>query len=142
MSANITRSTGAEAYDLIYSEHLAKLPLGDQEVIRRAMANSMYVWIGRDDDVILGVWGVVPPTLLADLAYLWLYTTDALVAHQFMFIRRSQLAIEEMLQTFPTLYGHCAVDASKSIRWLRWLGAEFGPREGQLIPFQIRAKHG
>lgn len=139
MTAAISRLSGTAAYDLIYPRHLATLSELNQETMQRSMHNSSRVWVGSNDDAILCFWGLIPPTLLSDRAYLWLYTTEHLRAHQFMFIRHSQRMVEEMLQDFPIIVGHCAVGQDKSIRWLRWLGAIFGEPQGQLIPFEIKA---
>jgi hypothetical protein len=109
--------------------------------MERAMSNSSRVWIGADDDKIIAVWGLIPPTLMSDVAYLWLFTTEHLNAHTFTFARHSRRAIAMALDEFPIIVGHCKVGASHSIRWLRWLGAEFGePIHGKAIPFTIKAK--
>lgn len=142
MTASIARVTGDEAYDLIYSDHLAKLSKVDQEIMRRALANSTRAWVGYDEDKVLGCWGLQPPSLLSERAYLWLYVTEHLRDHVFIFVRYSQRAVESMLQEYPTLYGHTEVKNPAAIRWLKWLGAEFGSEYHGCVPFEIRAKHG
>lgn len=140
MTAGIARLPGTEAFDLIYPQYLAMLGTIEQETMRRSMANSGSVWVGYEDDKVIGFWGLIAPTLLSDRAYLWLYTTEHLHDHVFLFIRHSQRAMQEMLTLYPLIVGHCALSATKSIRWLRWLGAEFGQPVGALLPFEIRAK--
>lgn len=140
MSASIIRLAGLQAYDLIYPDYLAMLPGDQQEIMHRSMANSSRVWIGSDDDKILGVWGLIPPTILSDQAYLWLFTTAHMQEHVFTFIRHSQRAVAEMLEQFPLIVGHGIVGADRSLRWLKWLGAEFGEPQGTALPFQIKAK--
>jgi hypothetical protein len=110
--------------------------------MRRAMEASTGVWLGLDDNTVLACWGVQPPSLLSDRAHLWLFTTEALQSHVFMFIRHSQRAVAAMLQEFSTLYGWTVRDNVHAIRWLQWLGAEFGPEYRGALPFEIRAKHG
>lgn len=139
MSAAIQRLNGSEAWDLIYPRCLATLSEINQETMQRSINNSLHVWIGYNDTDILAFWGLIPPTLLSDRAYLWLMTTEHMHSHQFMFIRWSQRAVEEMVREYPLIVGHCAVSATKSIRWLRWLHAEFTEPQGQLIPFTIKA---
>jgi hypothetical protein len=139
MTVSIIRLTGAEAYDLIYPEYLATMSELNQETMQRSMRNSSTVWIGYEGNKVLGFWGLIPPTLLSDRAYLWLSTTRHMPEHVFIFVRYSQRVIEEMLQLYPLIVGHCAVGQAKSKRWLRWLGAEFGPVDGALIPFEIKA---
>ncbi len=140
MTAAILTMTGDEAYDLIFPEHLAMLPVMDQVSMHHAMKQSSKVWVGYDGPFVLCSWGLIPPTILSDRAYLWLWTTEHLHEHVFMFIRYSQREIGRMLEHFPIIVGHAKVDTPKSIRWLRWLGATFGQPEGQLVPFEIRAK--
>lgn len=143
MTAAIYRTTGDEAYDLIYPDHLARLSKVDREIMQRAMLGSTRVWVGCDGDKILGCWGLQPPSLLSDRAYLWLYTTEHLKDHVFVFVRHSQRAVESMLQEYSVLYGHTEVSNTQAVRWLRWLGAEFGPEYRGFCPFEIRAKpHG
>lgn len=138
MTANILRTTGAEAYDLIYQEHLSMLPDNDQEIMHRHMMNSSRVWIGSEDAKILCFLGIIPPTLLSDRAYLWLYTTEHLHEHVFIFVRHSQKVIAEVLEEFPLIVGHCAVGNRRAHRWLEWLGAKFLPAQDLLLPFEIR----
>lgn len=140
MTVSIVRITGHEAYDLIYPQHLAKLSVINQETMHRALTNSLRVWVGFVDGVAVATWGLIPPTMLSDTAYLWLYTDENLREHMFIFIRKSKLAIEEMLAEFPIIVGHAAVGAEKSCRWLKWLGAEFDAPQGHLLPFTIRAR--
>ncbi len=140
MTAAIARLSGTEAYDLIFPQYLATLPVLDQETMKRSMANSSRVWIGYDEGKVLCCWGLISPTLLSDRAYLWLYTTDHMHEYVFTFVRQSQRAVAAMLEEFPIIVGHAAVGATKSIRWLRWLGAVFGEPQGPVIPFEIRAK--
>lgn len=138
--SSILRVTGDEAYDLIYQEHLSMLPENEQEAMQRHMRNSSRVWVSLAGDLISGCCGIIPPTLLSDRAYLWLYTTEHLAEHPFVFIRYSQRVVEEALREFPLIVGHTKIGATKSIRWLRWLGAVYGEPQGPMLPFEIRAK--
>jgi hypothetical protein len=141
MTAEIIRLDGAEAYDLIYTEHLATLSVLDQETMHRTIMNSTRVWMGVDDGQIIAIWGLIPPSILSDTAYLWLYTTKYFTKHTFVFIRHSQRAVAEMLKEFPIIVGHGTPSNPRSLRWLKWLGAEFGDLEfeGRAIRFTIRA---
>jgi hypothetical protein len=139
MTARITSIPGAEAYDLIFPDHLAMLSSVDQETMQRTMSNSSRVWIGFNDDAILCAFGLIPPTMLSNRAYLWLYTTHHMTEHVFVFIRHSQRMVQEMLQEFPVIVGHGTTDAPRSLRWLHWLGAKFGEPQGRFLPFTIEA---
>ena len=112
----------------------------ERSTFDRCLFTSSNVWKGYVGDKLACVWGVIPPSLMSDRAYLWLWTSKAVEGNEFIFIRQSQRAVEEMLKLYPTLYGHVALGAESSKRWLRFLGARFGEPEGKAIPFQIRKK--
>jgi len=140
MTAQILSVSGAEAWDLIFPEFLAMLDSIQQETMRRTLGNSSHVWVGIEDGKILATWGVIPPTLLSDRAYLWMFHTSHLQKHVFIFVRHSQRMVQEALSLYPILVGHAVIDNDRAIRWLRWLGAEFGdPIQGKILPFEIRA---
>ena len=45
------------------------------------------------------------------------------------------------LRQYPSVVGHAIIGSTKSIRWLKWLGAKFGAPQGTAIPFRI-TRHG
>ena len=141
MTLLIQNVAGQNVYDLVYADYLSGLPIIDQETMHRAMRNSAYTWLCTDDDShIVCIWGLIAPTLLSDQAYLWMYTTKYLEEHIFLFIRHSQRALEQALELYPIICGHCVINNTKAIRWLRWLGAKFGDPHGHVLPFEIKAK--
>lgn len=114
------------------------------EDMLQALRHTRHVTNISIDGENAGIIGICPPTLLSDEAYIWLYHTEIFKEHKFLMVRYSQRVIEEVLKEFPTLVGHCHLTGDemgeRSIRWLRWLGAEFGPAQGKLMPFRIRKK--
>lgn len=86
------------------------------------------------------MWGLIPPSLLSEQAYLWLHTTEAAKAHAFIFVRHAQRQMEAMLQMYPTIVGHCDVRQPQSIRFVRLLGAQFSEPDGLKVYFVIRKK--
>jgi hypothetical protein len=116
------------------------LPLGDARVMRFCIHRSQYLYRGIVDYETVCVFGLMPPTLLSDRAYLWMWHNEKIREHSFVVVRESQLAVEEMLRDYEVLVGHCHRDQPKSRKWLRWLGAEFGPPDGTRVPFEIRRK--
>lgn len=120
-----------------------RLTLTDSE--RTMMINcallSMHIWVGIYNEDIYCMWGVIPPTFLSNRAYVWLYTNDSkVVEHQFVFIRRSQIAVREMLKKFDVLYGTADKRNARTMRWLKWLGAEFEYAPCNMLDFVIRRK--
>jgi len=110
------------------------------EAMQRYAAISVKLRAGSINGHLICLWGLIPPTLCSDRAYLWLYTTEAAQEHEFILVRRSQIEVQEMLEEYPLIVGHCEISETRSIRWLRWLGAKFGDHEGTLVPFMIERK--
>lgn len=139
MTASIRRIHGDELIRLISPEIVGTITAESQEIMKDALWRSDMVWLGEDDGVPLGYWGIVLPSLLSDRAYLWLYALPALKEHRFVFVRQSQIVVKELLKDYPVVFGHCIRGEHKARRWLTWLGATFYEPEGRLVPFEIRA---
>lgn len=102
---------------------------------------SIEIWSGYIDDKLICCWGLIPPTLLSNQAYLWMHSTPGIRDHQFLLVRHSQKIIEQMLERYERIIGDCRVGADDSIRWLKWLGAEFdGGNDMGYCSFVIRRK--
>lgn len=108
-----------------------------QQTMDFCLLMSTVIWAGFINNKLACIWGVIPPSLMSHQAYLWLYTTDVINGHEFVLVRHSQRVIEEILKEYPSIVGHALMGADKSIRWLKWLGAKFGPPQGTGIPFRI-----
>ena len=126
--------------DLIFSNASASFDDVQKMVLGNCIQRSAPLWAGFVDGEFVCTWGLIPPTLMSDRAYLWLHVTPALEGNEFAFVRHSQVVIEEMLKDYPIIWGETLVENTRAIRWLRWLGAEFDKPEGQRIRFMIR-KH-
>lgn len=123
---------------LILSMSGGKLSESDLEALRFCTSMASNLWIGYIDAKAVCTWGLVPPTILSDGAYLWLYSDPEIKEHKFTFIRQSQIVIEDMLKLYPLIYGVTRITGTHSIRWLRWLGAVFGEPHNGFLPFEIR----
>jgi len=95
------------------------------------------VYAGFIDDKFVCCWGLIPGSFISNQAYLWMWSQGP-IAHQFTFIRRSQIQVQEMLKRYPTIVGHCKRSSRSAQRWLKWLGAEFEPTTGDVLSFTIR----
>jgi len=111
------------------------------EMIEWCQNMSGEMWTGWVDNDLVAVWGLIPPSLLSNQAYLWMYSTERVQEHTFLFVRNSQRMIERMLERYETINGHCQLGATLSMRWVRWLGGVFSEPDGAYIPFTIRRKH-
>jgi hypothetical protein len=110
-------------------------------ILKRNIRMSQEIWFGMHDGKIACVWGLAPPSTISNRAYLWLLTTDLVDEHKFLFIRHSQVVVEEALERYDLIAGHVAVGNDTARRWLRWLGARIGPAEDNgYSVFQIRRK--
>jgi len=112
----------------------------DEETIRDCMKYCPFLWRGMVNDNVACVWGLAPATILSDKAYIWLYTTKYADEHPFLLVRYSQIMMEHMLKQFSLIVGHTQAENTRAIKWLKWLGAEFGFPNGKYIPFTIRRK--
>jgi|SRR5215472_2545499 len=108
--------------------------------LRTFIRVSEEVWFGLHDDRVAAVWGLIPPSLISNRAYLWLLTTDIVDHHKFLFVRHSQVVIEDALKRYALVVGHVEVGNHAARKWLRWLGAEIGVPEKGFSPFVIRRK--
>jgi len=97
------------------------------------------LWVGFIDGRPVCAWGLVPPTMLSDRAYLWLYATPAIDEYKFLFIRHSIRVMERLRELYPVIHGVCDIENTRAIRWLKRLGATFSdPYDGH-VPFVIGA---
>ena len=134
---NIVQNRGKDIHGIIMRSPVADIPEA-MDVMNEWMYRSTEVYYGLVDGQPACVWGFIQPTVLSTTAYLWLLTTDIAAQHKFLFIRHSQLFIEEALKHWPTIIGNCAIDDAKAIRWIKWLGGRFGEPDGKWMPFTIR----
>jgi len=112
---------------------------GDNMLVRRCIFTSTRAYTGWVDTQVACIVGLICPTLLSEQAYLWLHTTPLVQEHKFLFVRYSQLWLEEALKEFPLIVGHTMTENISGIRWLKYyLGAKFGEPEGLAVPFEIR----
>jgi hypothetical protein len=140
MKVQIEQVTKQQISQLISVGLDKKLTEDEITAFNRCLFSTTTTWLGIVNGKLCCVWGLIPPTLLSEQAYLWLYVTEHVKEYEFVFVRYSQRAVEDMLKTFPTIVGHATVGASRSLKWLKWLGAEFGLPEGKYVPFVIRKK--
>jgi hypothetical protein len=117
-------------------------PKGDKKIMLDCYKASYSIWMGLVDNKMACIWGVTLASLLSNRAYIWLWTSDLVKGFPFVFVRRAQIEIRELLKEHDEVYGvvnsHLP-GTTNSIRWLKLLGAKFGsPKENGLIPFWIR----
>lgn len=130
--------TREEMEDLISSGEWGKIGEDQLRTLQDWLQITTNLWAGMVDGELICVYGIAAPNFLSDHAYFWLWTTDRIKEHEFIFVRRSQMVVKELLSQYELLIGHCERGAKESQRWLKWLGAKFGKADGDMIPFEIR----
>lgn len=122
---------------------LARAPKKERDSLKHLdlyIKASITTWAGSVNGEIACVWGLIPPSVLADRALLWLQITDLVWEHKFLFIRHSRIHLQRMLALYPIIVGTADPEFPENVKWLKWLGAEFGEPIPGGIPFTIRAK--
>src|SRR6516162_9724145 len=99
MSVAVVQSKICNVHDIISRSPVAAVPNAEQ-LFRRWLRTSEEVWLGMLDDEVACVYGLAPPTAISNRAYLWLLTTDLVEKHKFLFIRHSQLVVEDALKRY------------------------------------------
>ena len=142
MTTTISTVSRDQVSKLISQAEGGRLSVKELEVFQRWLLVSQRLFTGLVDGKLLCIWGLIPPTLISDRAYLWLHVTPQAKGHEFILVRRSQIELRKMLEEYPVITGHCAAGATDSMRWLKWLGAQFGDPAGRVVPFIIRGNNG
>lgn len=109
------------------------------EAVRTFYRRSAFAWVGLVDEQAACAYGLIAPSLINEVAYLWLLTNSLVDQHQFAFVRHSQIETRKMLLMFPRIIGHVVEGEERSKRWLKWLGVRLGKRENGFIEFELRS---
>ena len=73
------------------------------------------------------MFGLCPRTLLGSDANVWFLGTPDMCHIKKTFMKLSRLCIGEWLNKYPVLWNIVPVDYEKSLKWLKWLGADMRP---------------
>jgi hypothetical protein len=121
----------------LISQHLGDTLTVDQvEKLAYAANVSEPTLIAMWGETLLGIFGLVPTTLLSDHAYLWLYATPAVADHKIKFARKSREVVKRMLEVYPVITGHCL--SHDAMIWVQWAGADFHYPVNGVVPFEFR----
>ena len=143
MTVSVIDMNPIEIGRFIYSQEHVNLSDKDKQTFDRCLSESHIIRAGFVNNNVVCCWGLIPPTIISDTAYLWLYCTDKLKDNKFLFIRRSQIEIKKMLSQYCYIIGHVAVGNDLAINWLKWLGASISVHSSNgYYDFTMEAKHG
>lgn len=129
----------------------AAAALGPLDALRASLASSSHAWAwqhGSGGGEVLAVGGVSPGPgwPLGDVGGVWMLGSVRIARHPAAFLRMSLDAIARALAAYPVLVNVTDVRHTASHRWLRWLGATFGPPVSfgpfgmPFLPFRIEAR--
>lgn len=140
MTLTIEKIPRPELGELLSCRIGPNLSLDEMIHFNRCIKASTTIWQANKDGKVLCIWGLIPPTLMDVVAYMWLHIIEPVGDWEFVLVRHSQKAIAKALEEYPTIIGHCDVRNPRAIRWIKWLGGTFGHPEGRAVPFTIQAK--
>lgn len=95
----------------------------------------------------VAMFGIMAKNLMDDSGILWLLTTDGINDIGRIFVRNSKKWIQDMFEFYPLLQGLVDLRNTVSVRWLNYLGCEWGitiPYGIDKMPFKyfsFRKKH-
>lgn len=101
------------------------------EAINEGVEKSDRAWTFCYGGVPLCVFGDVPDS--AGGAVIWELGTDEIRHHKRAFMEKSKLTIGAMLNKYEYLTNVVCMDNRASVRWLKWLGAEFQEETAMLM---------
>lgn len=140
----------AEPYDIemmkdnIREEDRNEVWASDHFTPEQALENSFKVSSEKMaflvEGEILGMFGIVPLTLMDDRACIWMITTNAIEKYAIKFLRASRYFIKILLERYSILSNFVDVRHKKSVKWLRWSGAIIREPENfglEQIPFHL-----
>lgn len=87
-----------------------------------SIEKTIYCKVAENGEPIC-IFGINPDSLLGEKAIVWMLSTDKLKEAKIKFFRESKKYITELLEWYPLLYNYVDARNTKSIQWLRWLGA-------------------
>lgn len=115
------------------------------EALNDSLASSTKAWTGLVDGEIVCMFGVCPRNLVMGEGSPWLISTDKIIRHQKIFLRRCKFFVDEMAHDYNQLINYVDARNGIAIRWLRWLGFDIEPAKlhGLLtVPFHRFTKRG
>ena len=80
-------------------------------------------------DKVISMFGIVPATLLAESATVWLLATDEFKKISKAIIKEGRKFIDLFLEVYPTLENYVDTRNVQSIKWLKMCGAKIEPPE-------------
>ena len=100
--------------------------ISPEEALSKGLENSIYCRT-IENGYPIAMFGICPHELLGHSASIWLLGTDSLEKIKIKFLRHCRSYIDAMLEYYGYLENYVDVRNTKSIEWLKYLGAKFDP---------------
>lgn len=104
-------------------EIMASNNLKPEEALQKGLDNSLMCMTVHKDNPI-GMFGIVPISILGDTACIWFLASDELENIKSTFIRGCREFIIYFLDHYPKLYNYVDDRNRDSIKWLKFCGAK------------------
>ena len=121
-------------------DRLAMSPGGAAGVLRLSLRQSEDTVWAEDDGVPLCLGGVIPygGTFLSQHGAMWMAISVEFEKHPKRFLRESRRIVGAWKERYCVLRDFCDVSDARNMRWLRWLGFDFGdavrsPLDGTIV---------
>lgn len=98
-----------------------------EEALLTGFSNSVLCLTIERNEKPIGMFGIVPMTLMGRYATIWMLASPELEDIQRTFVKYSRYFIKMFLNYYPILLNWVDADNHQSKKWLKWCGAEFGP---------------
>lgn len=114
----------AEVYQISFAQFDQMIgPIESKPIVLSAAKLASDILVVMYEDGPVCYLGIVPPTLLADHAYIWMMSTPYGESHPYIFGRYGRKIMETILLKYRIVFGDCF--SQKSASWLKRIGAEF-----------------
>lgn len=102
------------------------LRLSPTEMVSYSFNKSFVTMTIEHKEIPVAMFGIMAKDILGDTGILWLLTTEGIHNIGKIFFRHSKEWIEDMFQYYPLLCGVVDLRNTVSMRWLTYLGCEWG----------------
>jgi hypothetical protein len=96
-----------------------------EAALRSSFSRSIMCSSVEVEGSVVGMWGVVPDSLLGNSANVWLLGSPEMGKIKKTFVKMSRRVIATYLERFPILWNYVDVRYMATIRWLKSCGAQF-----------------
>lgn len=121
VSEDHIRDTASNMRDGDRKECLDILGLSPYNAVKQSVLQSEEAYTGWRDGI-LGIIGVVPPSLLGDTAQPWMLTTNQLTKSPRVILKFTKPFIKRWLERYPRLVNYVDAEYTAALRWAKWSG--------------------